>query len=77
MIIKNNKLIYFFYFTFLFLYSILINQYFGNMGLHVLDSTIGLSNGHRLSQDQIPFKDYWVSSGLLTDVLQLSFFKSF
>ena len=45
------------------------------MGLHVLDSTIGLSNGHRLTQDQIPFKDIWVTSGLLTDVIQAQCFK--
>ena len=75
MILKNTKLSNFFYFTLIFIYSILINQYYGNMGLHVLDSTIGLSNGHRLTQDQIPFKDFWVTSGLLTDVIQAQFFK--
>ena len=76
MIIKNNNLNNFIYFSLVFVYSILINQYFGNMGLHELDSTIGLGNGHRLTQQQVPFKDYWVTSGLLTDLIQAFFFKS-
>ncbi len=75
MILKNTRLFNFFYFTLIFIYSILINQYFGNMGLHLLDSTIGLSNGHRLTQEQIPFRDFWVTSGLLTDIIQAQFFK--
>ena len=53
-----------------FLYSVLINQYFGNMGLHALDSTIGLANSHRINSGQIPFEDFWVTSGFLTDIFQ-------
>ena len=75
MILKNNNLANFFCLSLIFVYSILINQYFGNMGLHELDSTIGLGNGHRLTQNQTPFTDYWVTSGLLTDVIQAQFFK--
>ena len=75
MILKNNSLTNFFCLSIIFVYSIFINQYFGNAGLHVLDSTIGLGNGHRLTQNQIPFSDYWVTSGLLTDLIQAQFFK--
>ena len=41
---KYNKYLYFFLVS---SYAIIINQYFGNIGLHSLDSTIGLNNGYR------------------------------
>ena len=66
-----------FYFSIVFVYSIILNQYYGNLGLHTLDSTIGLSNGFRLTLGQVPFNDFWVTSGLLTDVIQSFFFKIF
>ena len=66
-----------FYFSIVLVYSIILNQYYGNLGLHSLDSTIGLSNGFRLTLGQVPFNDFWVTSGLLTDVIQSFFFKIF
>ena len=74
---ETNNLKNIFYISIVFFYSVLINQYYGNLGLHSLDSTIGLSNGYRLTTGQTPFVDYWVSSGFLTDVIQSYFFKIF
>ena len=72
--IQNKKNIKYFYLLIVSLYSILINQYYGNLGFHILDSTIGLANGHRLNFNQIPFNDYWATSGFLTDIFQSIFF---
>ena len=72
---ETNNLKNIFYISIVFFYSIIINQYYGNLGLHSLDSTIGLSNGYRLTTGQTPFVDYWVSSGFLTDVIQSYFLK--
>ena len=74
---ERNNYNTFFCYLLILIYSLIINQYYGNLGLHTLDSTIGLSNGYRLTFGQTPFIDFWVTSGFLTDVIQSFFFKVF
>ena len=45
------------------------------IGSSLTGLTIGLSNGFRLTLGQVPFNDFWVTSGLLTDVIQSFFLK--
>jgi len=62
---------------FLFLFSLLINQYYGNRGVFPPDSFAHFDNGFRILLGEYPFKDYWVVSGPLIDYLQAIFFYIF
>ena len=63
--------------TFLFLFSILINQYYGNKGIFPVDSFSHFDTGFRVLLGEHPFKDYWVVSGPFVDYLQALFFYLF
>ena len=60
--------------VFLFLFSLLINQYYGNRGVFPLDSFSHFDAGHRILLGEYPFKDYWAVSGPAIDYLQAVFF---
>ena len=62
---------------FLILFSLLINQYYGNKGIFPVDSFSHFDSGFRVLLGEYPFKDYWVVSGPLIDYLQAIFFLSF
>ena len=66
-----------FFITFLFLFSLLINQYYGNKGIFPADSFAHFDTGFRILLGEYPFKDYWVVSGPLVDYLQAIFFYFF
>ena len=66
---KENLLI-----VFLFLFSIFINQYYGNRGIFPLDSFSHFDTGYKILLGEYPFKDYWVVSGPFIDYLQAVFF---
>ena len=66
---KKNLLIFF-----LFSFSLLINQYFGNKGVFPVDSFSHFDTGFRILLGEYPFKNYWVISGPLIDYLQAIFF---
>ena len=55
-IISKEKILIFF----LFLFSLLINQYYGNNGIFPLDSFSHFDSGFRILIGEYPFRDYWV-----------------
>ena len=62
---------------FLFFFSIIINQYYGNRGAFPMDSFHFFDSGYRVLNGAIPFIDYWLISGLLQDYMQVIFFYIF
>jgi len=66
-----------FFIIFLFLFSLLINQYYGNKGVFPVDSFAHFDSGFRILLGEYPFKDYWVISGPLVDYFQAFFFYLF
>jgi hypothetical protein len=62
---------------FLTLFSILINQYYGNKGVFPADSFAHFDTGFRILLDVHPFKDFWIVSGPLIDYIQAIFFYFF
>ena len=62
---------------FLFFFSIIINQYYGNRGAFPMDSFHFFDSGYRVLNGAIPFIDYWLVSGLLHDYMQAIFFYIF
>ena len=62
---------------FLGLFSILINQYYGNKGIFPADSFAHFDTGFRILLDLHPFKDFWIVSGPLIDYIQAIFFYFF
>jgi len=63
--------------AFLFLFSLLINQYYGNQGIFPVDSFSHFDTGFRILLGEHPFKDYWIISGPIVDYLQSIFFYFF
>ena len=66
-----------FYTIIIFLFSISINQYYGNIGVFPVDSFSHFDTGFRILLDEHPFRDYWVISGPLIDYIQAVFFYLF
>ena len=58
----------------LILFSLLINQYYGNRGIFPVDSFSHFDTGFRILLGEYPFKDYWVVSGPLIDYFQAILF---
>ena len=61
----------------LFLFSLLINQYYGNKGIFPVDSFAHFDTGYRILLGEYPFKDYWIISGPVIDYIQGFFFYIF
>jgi len=70
--IKKN-----YHIIFLVLFSLCINQYYGNRGIFPVDSFAHFDTGFRILLGEIPFKDYWIVSGPLLDYTQSIFFYLF
>ena len=66
-----------FFIAFLFLFSLLINQYYGNRGFFPVDSFAHFDTVFRILLGEYPFKDYWIDSGPLIDYIQAIFFYFF
>ena len=62
---------------FLLLFSILINQYYGNRGVFPVDSFSHFDTGFRILLNEHPFKNYWAVSGPFVDYFQALFFYFF
>ena len=62
---------------FLFLFSLLINQYYGNKGIFPADSFSHFDTGFRILLGEHPFKNFWIVSGPFVDYLQAFFFYFF
>ena len=65
------------FFIILILFSILINQYYGNKGVFPVDSFSHFDTGFRILLGEHPFKNYWIISGPLVDYIQAIFFYFF
>ena len=65
------------YLLFLFLFSIFINQYYGNRGVFPIDSFHFFDSGYRILNGDVPFVDYWLVKGPLLDYIQGIFFLIF
>ena len=61
----------------LILFSLLINQYYGNRGIFPVDSFAHFDTGFRILLGEHPFKDYWIVSGPFLDYIQSFFFLVF
>ena len=72
--INNKKYIYL---IIVFFFSITINQYYGFLGLHPIDSFATFNAGYDILNGYYPFRDYWTITGPLTAFIQAIFFKLF
>ena len=58
-------------------FSILINQYYGYIGILPIDSFLIFNSGYDLLNGYYPFKDYWTIKEPFIDLIQAFFFKFF
>ena len=63
------------YVIILFLFSVSINQYYGNLGVCPIDSFWFFNSGYDSLNGYYPFKDYWTISGPFITFTQAIFFK--
>ena len=62
-------------FSFLLLIiSVTVNTYFGSIGVFPIDTFAFFDSANMLNQGFVPFKDYWVMSGFMIDIIQSTFF---
>ena len=62
---------------FLFFFSIIINQHYGNRGAFPMDSFHFFDSGYRVLNGDVPFVDFWLVKGPLLDYMQAFFFYIF
>ena len=65
------------YLTTLFIFSLLINQYFANRGVFPIDSFLSFDAAFNIISGNHPFKDYWLITGPFVDYIQALFFLIF
>ena len=63
--------------TILILFSILVNQYYGNRGAFPIDSFFGFDAAFNIVAGNHPFRDYWLITGPFVDYIQSFFFLIF
>ena len=66
-----------FYVPIIFLISILINQFYGHIGVNPFDNFGVFNGGFNVLNNKLPFRDYWTIHGPLLDLIQSIFFKLF
>ena len=66
-----------FFILFLFLFSLIFNQYYGNQGVFPLDSFHFFDSGYRVLNGDIPLMDFWLVKGPLLDYFQAGLFYLF
>ena len=64
-----------FYSIIIFLFSISINQYYGNLGVCPIDSFWFFNSGYDSLKGYYPFRDYWTIAGPFITFTQAIFFK--
>ncbi len=57
--------------------AVIINRYYGNLGLFPHDSLSHFESGFRITKGFHPFKDFWIVSGPFVDYSQAFIFKVF
>ena len=65
------------YLIILAVFSICINQYFGNRGVFPIDSFLIFDSAYNVASGNHPFKDYWIITGPFLDYIQSLFFITF
>ena len=63
------------YLFIIFFFSILINQYYGYIGVFPIDTFLFFDSGYRVANGEFPFKDFWAITGLTNDFIQAIIFK--
>ena len=76
MMIKKKKL-EISLFIILALFSVFINNIYGNIGIFPIDSFAFFDTAYNILLNKHPFKDFWVTTGPLVDYIQAFFFKLF
>ena len=61
----------------IFFLALLFNQFSGNRGVFPIDTFSHFDIGYRVLNGDLPFRDYWVVSGPLIDLLQAFLFLIF
>ena len=64
-------------FTLVLVFSILINNYYGRIGVHPTDSFSHLDTSYNILKGEHPIKDIWIMSGIFIDYTQAFFFRIF
>ncbi len=59
---------------YLFVISIIINQFYANKGVFPMDSFIHFDPAYRILNGEFPLRDFWVAHGIFVDYLQSLFF---
>ena len=59
------------------LFSLAVNQFYGNKGTFPIEGFAFFDTAYRVLQGEAPFKDYWAVSGIFIDYTQAIFFKIF
>ena len=63
--------------TILILFSILVNQYYGNRGVFPIDSFLNFDAAFNIVAGNHPFRDYWLITGPFVDYIQSFLFLIF
>ena len=63
--------------TLVLVFSILINNYYGRIGVHPTDSFSHLDTSYNILKGEHPIKDIWIMSGIFIDYTQAFFFRIF
>ena len=59
------------------LFAVLVNYYYGSLGVLPIDTFAHFDTGYRITNGEIPFVDYWTISGPFIDFLQAFYFSIF
>ena len=66
-----------YYIIIIFIFSVNVNQYYGNLGICPIDSFWFFNSGYDALNGYYPFKDYWTIAGPFITFSQAFFFKIF
>ena len=61
----------------LLLLSVFVNSYYGSIGVFPIDSFAFFDSAYSINHGMSPFRDYWVMSGPIIDLIQSIFFDIF
>ncbi len=61
----------------LLIFSVLVNNYYGSIGVFPVDSFAFFDSAYSINHGNVPFRDYWVMNGPIIDLIQSVFFNFF
>ena len=59
----------------IFLFSFIVNYYYGSIGVFPIDTFAFFDSANFISKGFLPIRDYWTSNGFFVDIFQSLFFK--